>query len=89
MVLVLVHLKGRLQLPARSSPNVWIAVHRDREASFSVDEAHDPPRVERTALISGFLLIVRAGRIVTAHAQTVRDGCDMNEYRRILGCSSI
>ena len=37
----------------------------------------------------GFLLIVRTDRIVTAHVLTVRDGYDMNEYRRILGCSSI
>jgi hypothetical protein len=37
----------------------------------------------------GFLLIVRTDRIVTAHVLTVRDGYDMNEYRRILGGSSI
>jgi hypothetical protein len=37
----------------------------------------------------GFLLIVRTGRIVTAHALTLRRGCDTNEYRRMLGYSSI
>lgn len=39
--------------------------------------------------VSGFLLIVRTDRIVTAHAGTLRRGCDTDEYRRILGCSSI
>ena len=36
-----------------------------------------------------FLLIVRTGRIFTTHVQTLKDGCDMDEYRRILGVSSI
>jgi hypothetical protein len=36
-----------------------------------------------------FLLIVRTERIVTTHAQTIKSACDMNEYRRILGVSSI
>jgi hypothetical protein len=36
-----------------------------------------------------FLLIVRTGRIFTFHISTLKTGCDMNEYRRILGCSSI
>ena len=39
---------------------------RDAEASLPVDEADDPLRFERDA--GGFLLIVRTGRIVTAHA---------------------
>jgi hypothetical protein len=36
-----------------------------------------------------FLLIVRTERIFTTHAETLKDGCDMDEYRRILGVSSI
>ena len=36
-----------------------------------------------------FLLIVRTGRIVTAHGCTLKRGVTMNEYRRILGVSSI
>ena len=36
-----------------------------------------------------FLLIVRTGWIVTAHAGTLNEGCDTNEYHRILGVSSI
>jgi hypothetical protein len=35
-----------------------------------------------------FLLIVRTGRIVTAHIGTLSRTTDMNEYRRILGVSS-
>jgi hypothetical protein len=35
-----------------------------------------------------FLLIVRTGRIVTAHTGTLSHATDMNEYRRILGVSS-
>ena len=37
----------------------------------------------------GFLLIVRTDRIFTAHVLKVPSTCDTNEYRRILGCSSI
>ena len=48
------------------STHEWITMHRDREAAFAVDEADDPLRIELT-LASGFLLIVRTGRIVTAH----------------------
>jgi hypothetical protein len=36
-----------------------------------------------------FLLIVRTERIVTAHVTNLNEACDMNEYRRILGVSSI
>ncbi len=35
-----------------------------------------------------FLLIVRTGRIFTAHVFNLLMTCDMNEYRRILGVSS-
>ena len=49
-----------LDLPAEPTPGV--AHHRDREASFAVDEPDDP-------LLSTwpFLLIVRTGRIFTIH----------------------
>jgi hypothetical protein len=36
-----------------------------------------------------FLLIVRTGRIVTDHAADLRKGCDMRQYRQILGVPSI
>jgi hypothetical protein len=38
--------------------------------------------------IEPFLLIVRTGRIFTAHVTNLIRRCDMNEYRRILGVSS-
>src|SRR6266540_4364196 len=59
-----------LDLPADSTPGV--AHHRDREAPFAVDEADGP--------LFGtwpFLLIVRTGRVVTAHRHTLRRGCDI------------
>ena len=36
-----------------------------------------------------FLLIVRTERIFTTHTTNLTSVCDMNEYRRILGVSSI
>ena len=56
-----------LDLPAESAPRV--ANHGDREAALTVDEADDP-------LLNTwpFLLIVRTGRIFTAHAVTLRSG---------------
>jgi hypothetical protein len=71
-----------LDLPAEPTPGV--PDHRDREAPFAVDKADDP-------LLSTwpFLLIDRTGRIVTAHGNILRRGCDMNEYRRMHGVSSI
>lgn len=62
---------------------------RDGEATLPVDEADDPLRFELEPRPYGFLLIVRTGRIFTAHVTTLLMGCDINEYRRILGCSSI
>ena len=52
--------------PRRQTP---VAHYRDRKAAFTVDEADDP-------LLDTwpFLLIVRTGRIVTAHTLTLRTG---------------
>ena len=38
--------------------------------------------------VESFLLIVRTGRIFTAHVVNLMMVCDMNEYRRIHGVSS-
>lgn len=81
------NLEDSSELPSPGSTHVRVAVNGDGEASLSIDEAAYPLRVEEA--ITGFLLIVRTGRFVTAHARTLLVGCDMNEYRRILGCSSI
>jgi hypothetical protein len=70
-----------LDLPAE--PAVRVAHYRDREAALAVHKADDP-------LLDTwpFLLIARTGRIFTAHVPTLKTGCDMDEYRRILGVSS-
>jgi len=86
---VLVHVEGGMELPTTGGPSVRVPVDRDGEATFSVDEAGHPARIELERRACGFLLIVRTGRIVTAHAVTLAEGYDTHEYRRILGCSSI
>ena len=70
-----------LQLPSDSHNGVTL--DRTAEAAFTVDEADDP-------LLDTwpFLLIARTGRVFTAHVETLSRPTDMNEYRRILGCSS-
>ncbi len=81
-LLSLNHCEGRLDLPTgstRTVPKDW-----NTEAAFAVDEADDPLRGNWP-----FLLIVRTDRIFTTHATTPRKGCYMNEYRRMLGVSSI
>ena len=55
----------------------------------TVYEPDNPPWIEWFLWVFGFLLIARTDRIVTVHVSTVRNGYDMNEYRRIHGCSSI
>ena len=76
------HREGWLDLPTK--PRGLIPEDRNTEATFAVDEADDPLRETWP-----FLLIVRTGRIFTFHVSTQSSGCDMNEYRRILGVSSI
>jgi hypothetical protein len=76
------HCERRLNLPARTTRVVskdWNA-----EAAFAVDEADDPLRETWP-----FLLIVRTGWIFTNHVSTLRNECDVDEYHRILGVSSI
>ena len=74
--------KPRLALPAKGHHR--IALYWAAETAFTVDEADDP-------LLESwpFLLIVRTGRIVTAHVDILLKAYDTNEYRRILGVSSI
>jgi len=73
--------ESRLYLPPTG--HAFVPLDWTAETTFSVDEADDP-------LLESwpFLLIVRTGRIVTAHALTLLIGCDTNEYLRILGVSS-
>lgn len=74
--------KPRLHLP--TTAHSLVSLNRAAEATFSVDEADDP-LLETWP----FLLIVRTGRIFTAHVISLLMRCDTNEYRRILGVSSI
>ena len=76
------HRKPWLHLP--SATHTLVALDRTAEATFSVDEADDPLLYPWS-----FLLIVRTDRILTDHVITLEMGCDMNEYRRILGVPSI
>ncbi len=89
--LVLVDVEDRVELPPVRRFGEGVPVYRHRETSFTVDESHDPARIElEHSRRRGFLLIVRTGRIFTVHVVTVIVGCDIqDEYRRILGCSSI
>jgi hypothetical protein len=73
-LLSLNHREGRLDLP--TEPTRGVPKDRNAEAAFAVDKADDPLRESWP-----FLLIVRIRRIVTAHAGTIRRGCDMGEYR--------
>ena len=89
VIVVLVDLKRRLELPTSVPRHHRTAMDRDTEATLSVHESHHPIGIEHDVNIGGFLLIVRTGRIVTVHGTTLWRGCDTDEYRRILGCSSI
>lgn len=67
MVFVLVHLKGSCELPTGSPTNEGIAVHTDREATFSVYETHNPRCIDLLPRQGSFLLIVPTRRIFTSH----------------------
>ena len=72
-----------------------LSTDRDVEAALSIDESSHPVAqvawdpIKPVRGTGSFLLIVRTGRIFTFHASTQSSGCDMDEYRRILGVSSI
>ena len=89
MVLVLVDVEDRLKLPASVTMHHRTSMYRDRKATFAIHKSNNPVGIEHVARTGSFLLIVRTGWIFTAHAETLQRGCDMNEYHRILGCSSI
>jgi hypothetical protein len=74
---------------------ITLSTDGDVEASLTIDESRDPVAqvigdpIQPVRGTGSFLLIVRTGRIFTFHATTESNGCDMDEYRRILGVSSI
>ena len=77
---VLAAVELRHELETSSSARVPLDCYVKR--ALAIDEASE-------VSIQSFLLIVRTGQIVTAHARTLRRGCDMNEYCRMHGVSSI
>ena len=89
MVLVLVDVEDRLKLPTPVSVHHRTAMNRNGEATLTVHKTSDPVGIEHKTRNGSFLLIVRTGWIFTAHAGTLCNRCDVNEYHRILGCSSI
>jgi len=87
------HVERQRDAPWQST--ITLSTDRDVEASLSIDESGDPvaqvmwDSIQPVRGTGPFLLIVRTGRIFTAHAFTQTNGCDMDEYRRMLGVSSI
>jgi hypothetical protein len=65
---MLVDVKDRVKLPPACRGCVDVPVNGHRETAFAVDEPNDPERIElEYRRSSGFLLIVRTGRIFTTH----------------------
>jgi hypothetical protein len=96
---VVQYLRTDLRHVEREADSPWhapvaLSTDRDVEAAFSVDEPRDVvtyvfgDAIQPRWMREPFLLIVRTGRIVTAHVGTLSRTTDMNEYRRILGVSS-
>ena len=89
MITVLVDVKDRLELPTTMPVHHRRTMHRDGETTFAIHESNDPIGIEHGTRTRSFLLIVRTGRIFTFHVTISTKRCDMNKYRRILGCPSI
>ncbi len=93
LVTYLRHVERQRDSPWQST--ITLSTDRDVEASLTIDESGDPvaqviwDSIQPVRGTGPFLLIVRTGRIFTAHETTKSNGCDMNEYRRMLGVSSI
>jgi hypothetical protein len=92
-------LRTDLRHVEREADSPWhvpiaLSTDRDIEAPFSIDEPRNVvthvfgDAIQPRWMREPFLLIVRTGRIVTAHVGTLSRTADMNEYRRILGVSS-
>jgi len=88
MILVLVDVERWLELPPSMAAHHRTSMHRHTEAALAIHEPDYPVWIEHIARTCSFLLIVRTGRIFTAHVDIPDCGCDADEYRRILGCSS-
>ncbi len=71
MPLMLIGLKDGQYLPTSSLMLIGVAMDRYRETAFAIDKTDNPLRIERAHWSCGFLLIVRTGRIITAHKITL------------------
>jgi hypothetical protein len=71
MVLVLVDMEERLQLPAAMPEHHRTSMDRHGEATFTIHKTSKPVGIEHKARTGSFLLIVRTGWIFTAHADTL------------------
>jgi hypothetical protein len=71
MILMLIDVERRLELPASMPMHHRTSMHRYAEAAFAVHEPNYPVRIEHIARTGSFLLIVRTGRIFTAHISTL------------------
>jgi len=90
VVSVLIDVEHREELPTPMPVHHRVSMHRNGETALAIHKSNNPIGIEHDiAKTRSFLLIVRTGRIITFHIGTLNKGCDMNEYRRILGCSSI
>lgn len=65
-ILMLVHLEDRIDLPAKRT-HTGMPMDRHGETTLSVDETDHPLGIELKHRPCSFLLIVRTGRIFTAH----------------------
>jgi hypothetical protein len=67
MVLVLVEVEYRLELPSSVTVHHRTSMYRDRKATFAIHKSNNPVGIEHLARTGSFLLIVRTGWIFTAH----------------------
>ena len=82
---MLIDLENRSDDTPTSVSDCWMRSDAYAEATFSINESD---YVVGVKYLRSSLLIARTDRIVTTHVTTQSSRCDMNEYRRILGCSS-
>ena len=86
---------GKAWFPHTTSDSQWYTSNAGLRGQCSMHrigrcsrQPEDPLRIESLGVGFGFLLIVRTERIFTVHERG--NTClIVNEYRRILGCSSI
>ena len=74
MVLVLVDVEYRLELPSPVPVHHRVSMYRNGEATLAIHKSSDPVGIEHKTRNGSFLLIVRTGWIFTAHAAPYEEG---------------